>query len=204
MFEILMSLFAMMPATVPEGAVRISAEMGKRPLKVGGQSSFKVSATFAPELSATEAGIPHPIVQFDVPEGLELTGPKPKDFRAFAKDEFLSKPYEMLLERREQGVRFKIAKELPKDAAIGINLIAYVKNGDDTAFVRRRVELPIVAGAVARPAQADTSKWGDFQTLHIGDEAPDFSLPQHTGEKITLSDFRGKKNVVVTTYRAHW
>lgn len=204
MLEIMFSLLALMPAGLPEGAVRITAEMGKRSLKVGGQSSFSVSATFAPALSATDAGIPHPIVQFDLPEGVELTGPKPKDFRAFAKDEFLSKPYEMLLDSRRQAVRFKVTEELPEGATIGINLIAYVSDGDDTAFARRRVELPLVPGAVARRGEPSTSKWGDFPTLHIGDEAPDFSLPQHTGEKVTLSDFRGKKNVLVTTYRAHW
>lgn len=200
----MLSFLALLPAGLPEGAARIKAEMGKRPLTVGSQSSFSVAATFAPGLSATEAGVPHPIVQFDVPKGVELTGPKPEDFRAFAKDEFLSKPYEMLLDRRRQAVRFKVTQEMAEHATIGINLIAYVKDGDETEFVRRRAELPLVPGAVAEQVEARTSQWGDFPTLQVGDEAPDFSLPQSTGEKVTLSDFRGKKNVVVTTYRAHW
>lgn len=33
--------------------------------------------------------------------------------------------------------------------------------------------------------------------LKAGDEAPDFELPSHRGGKIKLSDFRGRKNVVV-------
>lgn len=33
-------------------------------------------------------------------------------------------------------------------------------------------------------------------TLRVGDEAPDFKLPSHKGEEVTLSQFRGK-NVVV-------
>jgi peroxiredoxin len=34
-------------------------------------------------------------------------------------------------------------------------------------------------------------------SLKVGDEAPDFELRSHRGGTVTLSDFRGKKNVVV-------
>ena len=37
-------------------------------------------------------------------------------------------------------------------------------------------------------------------SLIIGDAAPDFSLINQFGETVTLSDFRGKKNVVVVFY----
>ncbi len=33
--------------------------------------------------------------------------------------------------------------------------------------------------------------------VEIGQEAPDFTLKSHTGEEVTLSQFRGKKNVVL-------
>lgn len=36
--------------------------------------------------------------------------------------------------------------------------------------------------------------------LIIGDQAPDFSLVNQFGETITLSSFRGKKNVVIVFY----
>ncbi len=36
--------------------------------------------------------------------------------------------------------------------------------------------------------------------LKVGDMAPDFSLPDTTGKQIKLSDFRGKKNVVLAFY----
>ncbi len=36
--------------------------------------------------------------------------------------------------------------------------------------------------------------------LEVGQEAPDFTLPSQHGELITLSDFRGDKNVVLVFY----
>ncbi len=37
-------------------------------------------------------------------------------------------------------------------------------------------------------------------TLKVGDTAPDFTLPATVGEKVTLSDYRGKKNVLLMFY----
>jgi len=38
--------------------------------------------------------------------------------------------------------------------------------------------------------------------LEVGDKAPDFSLPATTGGKISLSQFRGKKLVLIEFYGA--
>jgi len=38
--------------------------------------------------------------------------------------------------------------------------------------------------------------------IRVGEGAPDFTLPSHLGAKVTLSDFRGKKNVVLAFYPA--
>ena len=54
--------------------------------------------------------------------------------------------------------------------------------------------------AVGRTSVADKT-----QTLKIGDEAPDFELTGHRGgERVKLSDFRGKKNVVIVFYPLDW
>lgn len=37
-------------------------------------------------------------------------------------------------------------------------------------------------------------------TLKVGDEAPDFTLTDDGGAKVTLSSFRGKKNVALAFY----
>ena len=39
-------------------------------------------------------------------------------------------------------------------------------------------------------------------TLKVGDMAPDFTLPATDGKKVTLSEFRGKKNVVLAFFPA--
>jgi cytochrome oxidase Cu insertion factor (SCO1/SenC/PrrC family) len=36
--------------------------------------------------------------------------------------------------------------------------------------------------------------------LEVGDKAPDFELPSTTGEKISLSQFKGKKHVMIQFY----
>jgi mycoredoxin-dependent peroxiredoxin len=37
-------------------------------------------------------------------------------------------------------------------------------------------------------------------TLKVGDKAPDFTLPDANGNKVTLSDFQGKQNVVLAFF----
>lgn len=50
-----------------------------------------------------------------------------------------------------------------------------------------------------------TSVANATQTLKVGDQAPDFELPSHRGdEKVRLSSFRGKKNVILVFYPLDW
>ena len=43
---------------------------------------------------------------------------------------------------------------------------------------------------------------GVARALEVGDKAPDFTLPSTTGEKISLSQFRGEKHVLLEFYVA--
>lgn len=54
-----------------------------------------------------------------------------------------------------------------------------------------------VAGLLALAARSQTKP-----TLKVGDEAPDFTLPSTTGKDIRLSEFRGKKAVVLAFFPA--
>lgn len=38
----------------------------------------------------------------------------------------------------------------------------------------------------------------------VGDVAPDFTLESYDEGVVTLSDFRGEKNIVLVFYRGHW
>jgi cytochrome oxidase Cu insertion factor (SCO1/SenC/PrrC family) len=50
-------------------------------------------------------------------------------------------------------------------------------------------------------AQAGAQQPAAPQTaLKVGDRAPDFELTDTEGQKVRLSDFRGKKNVVLAFY----
>lgn len=53
--------------------------------------------------------------------------------------------------------------------------------------------LALPAGVAAQDEMAKT-------TLKVGDLAPDFSLPSDQGGIVKLSDFRGKKAVVLAFY----
>lgn len=44
----------------------------------------------------------------------------------------------------------------------------------------------------------------DLARVKVGDPAPDFVLEDMDGKRISLSDFRGKKNVVLVFNRGYW
>jgi cytochrome oxidase Cu insertion factor (SCO1/SenC/PrrC family) len=44
----------------------------------------------------------------------------------------------------------------------------------------------------------------DLDRVKVGQPAPDFTLEDSDGKKISLADYRGKKNVVLVFYRGHW
>jgi hypothetical protein len=44
----------------------------------------------------------------------------------------------------------------------------------------------------------------DLERVAVGTMAPDFSLPTLEGDTITLSGFRGEKDVILVFYRGHW
>ena len=44
----------------------------------------------------------------------------------------------------------------------------------------------------------------DLDRIKVGQAAPDFTLENMDGKPVSLSDFRGKKSVVLVFYRGQW
>ncbi len=61
-----------------------------------------------------------------------------------------------------------------------------------------------VAYAQIGPKDGMKLKPTDLERLKVGDTAPDFTLENLDGNGITLSEFRGKKNVILVFYRGQW
>ena len=73
-------------------------------------------------------------------------------------------------------------------AAVGVFLVQY-----------DRLEEPVLG-----PVDGYDLPGVDLDRVTVGTEAPDFSLRGLSGDVITLSDYRGEKNVVLVFYRGHW
>jgi len=54
--------------------------------------------------------------------------------------------------------------------------------------------------ATAKPDAKATASAPEPAPLKVGDKAPDFTLPDQNGKKISLSQFQGKENVVLAFY----
>ena len=55
-------------------------------------------------------------------------------------------------------------------------------------------------GAEQVPNRSADAPAPQMVELKVGDEAPDFTLPDHEGNETKLSDFRGTRNVVLAFY----
>ena len=63
--------------------------------------------------------------------------------------------------------------------------------------------LPIAAAELGPKDRRDL-KPTEIDRVKVGQSAPDFSLEDTDGKAISLSDFRGKKSVILVFYRGYW
>ena len=54
------------------------------------------------------------------------------------------------------------------------------------------------------PKDGEGPPASDLNRIKTGDAAPDFTLEDQDGKPVTLSDYRGKKTVVLVFYRGYW
>ena len=72
--------------------------------------------------------------------------------------------------------------------AVGVALI-----GGTLSFASQSAQQPPAAQQPQNRTIAHTN-------LKVGDMAPDFTLPDNANHQVKLSDFRGKKNVILAFY----
>ena len=63
---------------------------------------------------------------------------------------------------------------------------------------------PAEVAAALGPVDGHDLPPTDLERVQVGDEAPDFTLASLAGPDVTLSDYRGEKDVVLVFYRGHW
>ena len=79
-------------------------------------------------------------------------------------------------------------------------VVAAVGLGGCTARESGEEMKPLVLG----PVDGRDLPATDLERVQVGQTAPDFSLRSLAGPVVTLSGFRGEKNVVLVFYRGYW
>lgn len=186
--------------------VQIAASLSTNELTVGQTYQIDLTLELAAGWSASESGIPKVFLQIDVPDSVMLAGKVLTGYQELSKNEFVREPFERMIEPGRTEIEFTLTSEPKVGETFSLNIIAYIKSedGDDNYFIRRRLDLALQPGAKAKEVDATDTAWGSHDTLVVGEKADDFTLPQYGGSSISLVDYRGKKNVIITTYRAHW
>ena len=63
---------------------------------------------------------------------------------------------------------------------------------------------PPFSHAQSDPSEASLREATDLEMVKVGNRAPDFTLEDMNGKRISLSEFRGRKKVVLVFYRGRW
>lgn len=83
-------------------------------------------------------------------------------------------------------------------AAVGLAACAAPDDADPPAMAEAAE--PVELG----PVDGRDLPGTDLDRVQVGDVAPDFSVRSLAGSVVTLSDFRGEKNVILVFYRGYW
>ena len=146
--SVVLTMCLAMQETSPN-MMNVSATLDAKTLVVGQEYEIQLTVTLAEGWSASAAGIPKPILQIDVPKPAQLSGEVLSGYRELSRNEFLQAPYERTIDVGSNVVEFTLTSEPSSGDRISLNIIAYVRQGEDenAFFVRKRLELPLQHGA---------------------------------------------------------
>lgn len=104
------------------------------------------------------------------------------------------------LDRQEliKGSMKKISLVAP--IVIGLSLFSLTCQKSAQSEAPSNAATPVNTSIAANNSAASQSPVAPQTNLKIGDQAPDFALTDTAGQLVKLSDFRGKKNVVLAFY----
>lgn len=203
------ALAALLPlclASAPPTDVLTASARFDGPLTVGAKARLIVEIDMKEGWQIDKAGIPNAIIQIDAPSCVKVIGERATDKKALSKTGFMRHPEERLARDRATAFEFELQSPPADDDRFAVNILAYVSPPDDSDawYVRRRIALSLKEGAKSSSIDAKTSDWGVGDELQLGDKLPRLKLPKADGSIVDLGEQLGKKNVVITTYRAHW
>ena len=84
---------------------------------------------------------------------------------------------------------------------VGVVALGGCGGGDETT---EQAAMNEVTEIVLGPTDGHDLSPTDIDRVLAGQMAPDFSATSLAGPVVTLSQFRGEKNVVLFFYRGHW
>jgi len=199
-------LAAVLGAGAPVDAVKVTAKIMNQSWGPGERGQIVIEIATGEGWMTTETGLSAPLLQINAPPSAKLLGKVLTSMTELRENEFVYSPYEKLLKESRTRLPFTLEKYPDEAEHFGLTVLGYVsKKGDKKGyFFRKRLELPLTSQAVAKEVEATDSSWGKLDVLQIGDKADDFELTSLEGKKVSLSQYLGKKNVIVSTYRAFW
>ncbi len=190
----------------PDDVVKMDMRLDSADRTVGESMRMFVSVDLKDGWSSNTGKVPSFILQVDPPECVEMLGTRLESVKELSRNGFLRPPEEKMMEGRETSFEFNLTKAPGASDHFAVNLIGYVtdENESDVWFIRRRMSLAFAQDAKAKAIDESPSSWGIGNELELGDKAVSFELPQADGSKVDLKKYLGKKNIIVTTYRAFW
>ncbi len=83
---------------------------------------------------------------------------------------------------------------------IGLSLFSFTCQKSAQSETTLNAAIPINTSVAVNNSAASQPPVAPQTNLKVGDQAPDFTLTDTAGQPVKLSDFRGKKNVVLAFY----
>jgi len=104
------------------------------------------------------------------------------------------------LDRRESVKRSMKRSLLAAPVVIGLSLFSLTCQKSAQSDATSNQTIPVNTSVAANNSAASQPPVAPQTNLKIGDQAPDFALTDTAGQPVKLSDYRGKKNVVLAFY----